>query len=225
VSRGWVADLAGVLQPTQTELIKLKFVRPRKKYNDYEEFRAAVNTLQRLMTCLVEVKTSRADFVGDKKWKAVHVVDLAYLAVPRGLIKPEEWPAKWGILEYNETRDEVKCIRTPEIGCASMEEQRDVILGIAIRRDHHTRYERAREFQRERRIEHNESVSRTRAIDAMRAMKSIVDGQHEDVEGALRYHGVKAFPGHFMKDLKSLWAISGQTDEGVLLDRNGQRRG
>lgn len=50
----------------------------------------------------VEVKTSRADFLGDTKWpEYMKVCNLFYWACPTGLIKPNEVGAKAGLLYYN----------------------------------------------------------------------------------------------------------------------------
>lgn len=53
-------------------------------------------------TVVVEVKTSRADFLADRK--KPHRIsggmgDWRYFMAPQGLIKPEELPDKWGLLE------------------------------------------------------------------------------------------------------------------------------
>lgn len=135
IQAGWIADLGGVLAPTLTELRKLKFItsRPHWKNSNCEAWYQHAYSLQRVMTCLVEVKTSRSDFVGDKKWKLPIPTDVAYLAVPHGLVSPAEWPEDWGILEYIESSDHMRCVRVPALLSAAVEMQRDVILSIAVR--------------------------------------------------------------------------------------------
>src|ERR1039458_5691991 len=71
VTNRWVADLCGVTSPTQTELIKLGLLSrsptwkaPRWKRDAWYKMLMA---LLDIMTCLVEVKTSRSDFNHDKK--------------------------------------------------------------------------------------------------------------------------------------------------------------
>jgi hypothetical protein len=60
---------------------------------------------------LVEIKVSRADFLADKnksfrKWEDFGMGDHRYFAAPKGLLKAEEMPEGWGLLEIEE-----HCIR------------------------------------------------------------------------------------------------------------------
>jgi hypothetical protein len=55
---------------------------------------------------VIECKTSRADFLADaaKPWRRDPAIALGcerYYAAPRGLIKPTELPAGWGLLEVH----------------------------------------------------------------------------------------------------------------------------
>lgn len=64
-------------------------------------FRLSGNTP---VSVVVEAKTSRADFLADKS-KAHRITDgmgnYRYFMCPEGLIKPEELPAKWGLIYVN----------------------------------------------------------------------------------------------------------------------------
>ena len=211
VSCGWVADLATVLSPTMTDLINLKLVK-RRDWDTSEEARK----LQRLMTVLVEVKTSRSDFCGDRKWVAPPPANLCYLAVPDTLtIKPEEFPVGWGVLEYYSTKrgfPYVRCVRVPAVREVTVEQQLNVVLAVALRRDNNTRYEYMNKMRREIRENQNADISRTRVIRAMQAMASIVRGEHGSVQNALEYHGighphVGHLPEYYIKTLETLWAI------------------
>ncbi len=52
---------------------------------------------------IVECKISRSDFKGDNKFVFYKCLsDYAYLCVPKGLIKLEEVPKYWGLLEYED---------------------------------------------------------------------------------------------------------------------------
>jgi hypothetical protein len=215
--KGWIADLAGVIFPTQTELINLKLLRrgPRwslldndgkwEKNPAYEEWEKERAAKQRLMTCLVEVKTTRADFLGDRKWNLPLPTDLAYLAYPKGLVDPSEWPAGWGILEFHD--GQVRQRRFPFPGQTSSEQQRDVILSIAVRRDHHTRYARIREFNREDRERRNRDKGETRLRNIAYAVLDITQGKHESVENCLSYHGLKNVGSWTLEKLEPLWEI------------------
>lgn len=71
VCPGWVADLSGVIRPTKTEATRLKLIPPRGPYsrpNAWREWCDAFAAIPSLLTAVVEVKTSRSDFIGDHKW-------------------------------------------------------------------------------------------------------------------------------------------------------------
>jgi hypothetical protein len=176
----WVADVAGVISPTMTELVELKLLRRKPGYRNhgYDEWWKEAKKTQRLMTMLVEVKTSRADFRGDRKWTMPLPTNLAYVAIPKDLaIGMDEMPANWGVLEYSEKADCMRCLRPPAVAEVTIEQQLSVVVDIAVRRDHDTRYERIRKFRKEIISSQNESISRTRVMTAMRAMLSIIRGK------------------------------------------------
>jgi hypothetical protein len=211
VCQGWVADLAGVLCPTMTELVLLRLIgrRPNRFGPAYEEWKTKLKQMQRLMTVLVEVKTSRSDFYDDRKWKLSQPTNLAYLAIPNDLpIKPEEYPEAWGILSYSSGTKLMRCVRPPELRPVRVDDQLSVILEIAVRRDNNTRYERLRELQREIRCDQNVRINRMRMTTAMQAVLSIVRGHHESVEGVLDYYGVKEISAHMIEELQQVWAVA-----------------
>lgn len=62
-------------------------------------------------SCCIEVKVSRGDFLGDfNKFHRLadnpHVTERYYLA-PAGMLKPEEMPERWGLLEYHAAEDKI----------------------------------------------------------------------------------------------------------------------
>jgi hypothetical protein len=195
--------------PSWNEMHSLDETRVKRRTWDelaYAEWNKTRAALSLTMTSLVEVKTSRADFRGDRKWKAPLPVDLAFLAVPKGMITPEEWPEGWGILEFDG-----KCMKrtkTPTPATATVEQQRDVILIIAIRRDHHTWYERWREVQIVQRIDRAEEKTVSRVADVARAVLQIARGEKGTIEEALRFNRVtKEMPWWAMNQLRELWNI------------------
>jgi hypothetical protein len=228
VAPGWVADLAGVIDPTQTELVNMRLVpRPPcyqygKTNEDYrvkrEAWEALFNPLFRRMSCLVEVKTTRGDFLGDKKWKLMPPVDMAFLAVPTGLIKPEEMPEGWGVLELR--GDLVYKTRNPVPRVATVEEHLEVIYAVAIRRDHRTRYATQREWQKEERIERAESQTAARLSNLIDAVRDIVAGKYrwsnepiESIEHALRYHGIRNVRPYLLERLAEVFGIAASEDK------------
>jgi len=189
--------------------VALKFIKRRPKWdkeNEYRDWWEAAKKAQKLMTVLVEVKASCGDFRSDKKWSLPVPVNVAYVAIPNDLdIRLEEIPAAWGVLEYGAVADGVRLGRLPVIQNVTTEQQLEVVFQIAVRRDHHTRYARIREFRRGVVIQQNAYISRTRTLDAMRAMTSIVEGKHGSVDGALQWHGIKRLPDYCRAELDKLW--------------------
>lgn len=106
ITDGWVADIAGVIVPSRSELAPLRLLPNKPAYSSGGNYKQSAwekdaGALLRPYTCLVEVKTSRADFLRDHKWSSQRLTDLSYLAVPKGLIDQKEWPEGWGILEFD----------------------------------------------------------------------------------------------------------------------------
>lgn len=217
VCDGWIADIAGVISPTQTELQELKLIprAPSWRNGGREKWNEVAKAAQKLMTCLVEVKTSMSDFRNDRKWTWLEKqfpVNLPYIAIPSTLpIERSQFPLSWGVLEYNEKNDTVRIVQIPEVWRMTVEQQLSVILEIAIRRDHHTRYERIRGFRREMVVAHNADISRTRMQDAIGAVYSIVRGRYESVENCLNYYRIKNLHEHDLELLRRLWATNLET--------------
>ncbi len=142
ITNGWVADIASILRPTQTELLDLKLIRKPPKWSpetrkDVAEWSADVREMKRqIFTSLVEVKTSRNDFISDHKWDLPQPTNLAYLAVPKGLISEGEWPVGWGILEFSD--DLIRARRWARQVNSPPELQRDVIFEVLMRLFHTT---------------------------------------------------------------------------------------
>ena len=203
VSPGWCADLAGVIVPTQTELIEMKLLKRRPRYGTPEEneWNNALRSMRRRMTCLVEVKTSRSDFIGDKKWQKEPPTDLAYLAIPAGMVKESERPRGWGVLELH--GEEMKQTQIPFVGDA-VENHADVIYQVAIRRDHRTRYAEHRQEQKEWRVEAGTLETNHRIGKIVNAVTDIIRGHTKystepitSVEQAFERYGIrKVHAGH-----------------------------
>lgn len=211
VADAWVADIAGVIVPTNTELISLKLLkrRPRWPHQGYAEWQAAADQASGLMTVIVEVKTTKSDFAGDGKWALPVPANLAYLAIPNTLAV--EAPEGWGVLAYDAGRNEARCHRNAARREVSTETQLGLVLQVAIRRDHDTRYKRLRDLQKQIRVHRNADISLTRSIDAMRAMIAIVEGKYNSVEEVLDRNRVKKVPEWMMEELRELWGIKSQS--------------
>jgi len=219
VCEGWIADLAGVIVPTQTELQELRLL-PRKpkweKREEVEAWYALANERQQLMTALVEVKTSRADFRGDKKWGQQPPTNLAYLAIPNDLpMSPTELPEGWGLLAYSAATQSIRQTRPPIIREATADQKLCVVHEIGVRRDHRTRYENHREAQKADRIHQNQEVSRTRIRDAISAVTAVFHGcrypgkpwatYYNSVQEILESFSIKHLQPGDIEALEQLW--------------------
>ena len=216
VARGWIADIASVVCPSNSELQDLKLIRRAPKWSKREEREAwevEAAGISRMMTVIVEVKTSRSDFVGDKKWISPPVADLNWIASPSGLIGESERPPGWGLLEYSDSRDCMIQRCPPPVQVTRAEQQRDLIHAVACRRDNHTRYEHINRIRRQYADDNKQRQSLTRVKDAMRAALAIVNGEHGSVEGALVAHGIKLGSMGELEMLKltKLWACVPRT--------------
>jgi hypothetical protein len=212
IQDGWIADLAGIVSPTLTELQNLKLLKRRPKWNQagYKEWWPAAKALQEstgTLTAIVEVKTSPADFRNDTKWGKSIPAQLAYLAIPQEMQIDRE-PEGWGLLLYSDVSKTVRCVKVPRVNNIPLEQKFNIVLEIAIRRDHHTRYERHRDLVKQMRNDENERISRTRVTTAWRAMLAIVRGEHESVERTFEHYGVKHIPSFELKEIEKLFGIA-----------------
>lgn len=67
-------------------------------------------------TTLIECKTSRQDFLSDKKKpsrQSLGMGDFRYYLAPKGLISIDELPGRWGLLEYKNKRSHPRIARQP----------------------------------------------------------------------------------------------------------------
>lgn len=201
VAEHWVADVAGVCTPTTTELIELRLLKsspkfPREKSGrDWQlpptpehearvaawqvkqaAWEAARDALPKLLTASVEVKTSVNDFKRDDKWERPWPTNLCYLAMPTGLIPQDRWPKGWGIILTSADGQRLLRVFPGELRESPTERQRDVVLALAVRRDHATRYQRMRDVQKKLRIDQNEGKSLTRMTDAIRFVMAVAGG-------------------------------------------------
>lgn len=206
VARKWIADLAGVIHPTQTELIELKLITRKPTTRlirshssgkfiptvDYLEWAKQVRELTKPMTLLVEIKTTRADFRGDKKWTAKPVANLMWVATPAGLLKDGELPDGWGLLELGPRG--LRQVAAPTVHQVTMKQQLDVVLAVAVRRDHHTRYARLKSYQQADRLEEGakKTLHRTQAL--VKVLIDVAEAIDSSAEACFTRHRIKLWP-------------------------------
>jgi hypothetical protein len=224
VARGWVADVAGVIIPTQTECINLKLIQrpPRSDWarrddaayygsfrERYIEWRTSYTKIPSILTAHIEVKTSVADFRQDSKWsRPDSPTNLKYVAMPRGMIAQEKWPGGWGVILYGCSQPELngnasehlQCARPSPLYSVSVEQSRDVILQIGIRRDNVGRYERLRKLSQRIRISDNKRKSLERITSIISFVLRIAEGH--DIEDAKTWSGVRVeLPPYILEQL------------------------
>lgn len=101
VREGWIADLAGFCYPTPTEIKNLQLKKIGEIISDAYDCELLYFKYGHFFTAVVEVKTSKSDFSGDKKFDGrIFPANLCYIAYPKGLI--EDIPEGWMGLETSE---------------------------------------------------------------------------------------------------------------------------
>lgn len=216
VARKWIADMAGAIHPTQTECIELKLLKRRPSVRmvrtnvgfgpseEYQEWNKQVRALTKPMTLLVEIKTTRADFRGDRKWTAKPVANLMWVATPAGLLKDGELPEGWGLLELGPRG--LKQVAAPTVHQVTLKEQLDVILAVAVRRDHHTRYARLKSYQQADRLEAGAKKTLHRTQELVKALMDVAEAKHDSAETSFKTNGIKLWPhDHTWAKVQSLY--------------------
>jgi hypothetical protein len=156
VEPGWIADIGSFVYPTYTESKRMKiipsveFEAEKTLWKDYEWL---MSRHDGILTAIVEVKVSRADFNLDqiRKFNSQRPLpaNLCYIAYPSGIIEDAEIPDGWiGIKCTSEGERVSKIIidKAPFIHPQSVGSVVHFIASVAIRRDHRTRRCAARAF-------------------------------------------------------------------------------
>ncbi|WP_415907081.1 MmcB family DNA repair protein [Oleiharenicola sp. Vm1] len=172
VAERWIGDVVGVSTPTTTELVGLQLLRRAPRGPDFAQrekagYDARVSAWQakqavwdaeraampRVLTIVIEVKTSVGDFRGDTKWNRPWPTNLCYVAMPEGLVAQELWPRGWGVILCSQDGTEIRRVIPGELRPVAAEQNMDVVLAVAVSRDNATRYGRIRELQQKTRAE------------------------------------------------------------------------
>lgn len=192
---GWVADIASFVYPTTTELKKLKLLRKEER-GGYRvvpvdaKYHEGLNFTDRYgagpFTAIVEVKTTKADFLKDVGFKfsgKIFPAHFCYVAYPKnlGVSVPHGWI---GLLLNDE------CDRVVKVELEScMDDMHpqwpsdmvDLIAAVAIRRHHLTEYAEKRAFVKLYNAKESQRKKEWRlenAVDAIAAC--ICDGKSLD---------------------------------------------
>ena len=134
----------------------------------------------------IEIKVSRSDFLTEmaspqKSGEVMQFCDLWWLACPAGMVRPDELPSGWGLLEYNPASGTVRVKKkAPPLSPAPL--SREFLAGLcrrhagsdedmssqAIRAEVDRRVGNAyRQMEEERRLLRRESMTVTRAENVM----------------------------------------------------------
>lgn len=225
---GWCADVAGVVMPTPTEAVNLKLVgrKPRNPEaadvppyleghaaeemsewrRSFDEWAKAYDSLPSPLSALVEVKVSRSDFRQDWKWQMKPPANLCYLAIPKGMLRPEEYPAGWFILE-SAAGGALRIARRGQVFELDAERQLRAVLAVAVRLDNSVRYSRENLMRKMQRAEDGQRRARSTAHAAMLAMVEIVRGSRGSVDEVLAIHRLTGAAKHIREDLERLWGV------------------
>lgn len=205
---GWIADIATIVSPTQTELQDLKLVPrcpPWSKYEARQKWEQSLQSFFRMLAVVIEVKTTKADFRRDEKWKKRTPGDLNYLACPLGLVLEADVPPGWGILTYDPLSARIKVMRSPVVGEISHESRAAFIYSVACRCFNVENYGEMKERLREQRSHDNAYTNVRRFSLIFKAVLAIMEGKHESVGGALEYYGIKNVPPGVIEQAETFW--------------------
>ena len=97
--------------------VHMEWTVGKRRTPEYKKFEENADVMgvgilnQDARSCVIEVKVSRGDFLSDFK-KPHRVEDNPYITeryylAPAGLLKPEEIPDRWGLLEYQDEEDKI----------------------------------------------------------------------------------------------------------------------
>lgn len=219
VADRWIADLAGIIIPTTTELINLKLIKRRpsyqygkikdEKYSEDYRVKSQLWEMERIsipdkMSVIVEVKVSRSDFKNDTKWNRESPADLRYLAFPTGLIRKDEYPEGWGIMQCSKDGSSlVRVIHSPLLSTTN-EQLLEIAFAIAIRRDHRTRYKLLREARKQICIDDGERKTVARLNTAIQFILAMLNGRGTLAEAQF-YFGIHTkIPQYIVDGINSL---------------------
>ncbi len=222
----WIADVASYWYPTATETKKLfspKRVREMLGESDLRCVRdMAVRVFGETMpiSVLVEVKTTKADFVRDQRKWGQFPAHVCMVAFPCNLIEPAEIPKDWFGLETSQDGRTLRKVH--RFGTVHPQHHGlllDFIAQVGIRRDHRTRYRALRDWNKVYRVKDNERQVKYSAARLLEGLANWL--QHKGWNSERRLHdvlpelGVKKIPEYLGVALEYLESLrkEGSTTE------------
>lgn len=202
---GWVADVAGIWQPTVTEARRIHMSVPMQN-----RLGTKANAEYALHACgggplavVAEVKTSRSDFLCDPKWQRPPPANFCFLAFPRGALNPEsELPKGWFGIESSKDGTQVLKIHRCHGYVHPMHPGLllDFVAAVAVRRDHRTRYAATRDWVKAYTAKDREDTKQYKAAQLLVTLANWLQGKgywpDRGLEQVLLEIGVKKVSKH-----------------------------
>jgi hypothetical protein len=200
VADGWVADLAGFVTPTATELKKsLKLHKIIDAPNYDNAIQRFYMTYQMPLTVLVEVKVNAADYRRDMgrkyftdSYHSTTPAHLSYLAFPKGMVDDRELPRHWGRIIFTEDGSKLLKATPPQsIAPQHQYETTRFIASVGMRCFNKWTYREVKEVVKRYRKQTAESTARVKVESILSACLMVSQKDSMSLVGALDYWGIK----------------------------------
>lgn len=209
ICQKWIADLAAFWSPTYTEARKQKLISKAPSTSvEYDEslkdykviatgdkngWNKTWEQIPRRITIISEVKTSRPDFLKDResKFSGKPMADMQVLNCVRGIVKEEERPANWWVIEHSpDTGRVIKVVkRSPFNSNITMEDRYELISNIAERMHNRVANHHFIELMKKQRMELRERRIESKVSNIISMVMDIVGGM--PIDEAIEQWGVK----------------------------------
>lgn len=192
VAGGWIADIASFVYPTPTETKKLKI---NHRFDGGKLDNLSFSEIQYrygfLLTAVVEVKISKADFQKDiqRKFNGIRPAHLLYIAYPSGVIDDDEIPAGWMGLKCSKNGQKlIKRVGWPKVHAMNPGDITDLVAEVAIRRDHKTRYGHYRSMMKMYRAEEKEKKKSYQLANVIQTIAAWIRGDYNNNRFSKRFY-------------------------------------
>jgi len=170
-----IVDVASFVYPTPIECHKLRLANEQRFGLDKQDYGDIQFRYGHILTAVIEVKVTRADWLRDKetKFKQRAPAHLCYLAYPKDLLEAKDLPEGWLGLEMDSTGYRVnrRHWNWPMVHPQHPGDVVDFVGAVAIKADHRTRFAR-----------HRTMMKMQRAKDGL-SRRKVNDGRNKTNEG------------------------------------------
>ena len=211
IAQGWTADVASMWSPTETEGKRLRLndlaaaTMDAKHADDWLEIAGQCRLIDRVFgpgpfAVLCEVKTSRPDFAGDRKWEVPPPAHLCFVAYPHGMIDAAAIPVGWWGLETAAGGTQLKRL-VRNSGRVFAQHPGPLLAfatAVAVRRDHRTRHAALRDMDKQLRVTDREEKTQFRAARLLDNLANWLQGKGyppgRSFDEMLKASGIKNLP-------------------------------